>query len=271
MISGLSFIAIDEGRQRLSLFDSDRPGPLWSLDLAALPLARDLQRLDDDRVLVGYDRGFFILEIAKGTVLSVVDRWRRVTGARRGKDGTVLVTGLGLEGEGGVQVLRVDFKGGLLGAARREGDYVRLMRPTARGTYLLASDDHILETDENLVALRRLEAPGFRHAWLALERPGGSILVSGGYGAFMARFDAEGRLLSTFGRKGEVPEAVSPNFYATVQALEGERILVANWQGHGPGKGAKGRQLLEFDAEGRYVDSWSDKENISSLQGLLVL
>ena len=99
----------------------------------------------------------------------------------------------------------------------------------------------------------------------------GSTLVSAGYGAFMARFDRRGNLTSTFGGVNLMPEEVSPFFYATFQVLDDGRVMVANWQGHGPGNGHKGRQLLEFSAGGKLLDSWSDPHKISSLQGILIL
>src|SRR6185369_15940573 len=121
--------------------------------------------------------------------------------------------------------------------------------------YLMAANDHILETTPDLVEVRRLSAPGFLHAWLAQRFSDESTLVTAGYGAFLARFDAQGRLEQTFGHRDTVPAEVEPNFYATFQVSEEGRILVANWQGHGPNHGAQGRQLVEFSPGGAYVDS----------------
>jgi len=265
------FLAIDEGRQRLSLVETDVLGARWTLDLKDLPLARDLQLLGPDLALVGFDRGWFEVEISSGRVVSVVDRWKAVTGAHRRPDGCTLVTGCALDGHHGVMILTVAPNGEITNTARRDGDYVRLLRPTPSGTYLLATNDHILETTTDLTEVRRLAAPGFLHAWLAHRYADGSTLVSAGYGAFLARFDAQGRLERTFGGREQVPTEVEPNFYATVQVLADGRLMVANWQGHGPDNGAKGRQLVEFSPEGDYVDSWSDPERISSLQGVLFL
>ena len=145
------------------------------------------------------------------------------------------------------------------------------MRTTDLGTYLFCMNDHILETDTALIALNAMRAPGFEHAWKAERMADGYTLVSAGYGAFMARFDRRGNLTSTFGGVNLMPEEVSPFFYATFQVLDDGRVLVANWQGHGPGNGHKGRQLLEFGATGKLLDSWSDPHKISSLQGILIL
>ena len=87
----------------------------------------------------------------------------------------------------------------------------------------------------------------------------------------MAVFDAAGQCLQRFGGAADVAAAVAPFFYASFEQLPDGRLLVANWQGHGPDNGAKGCQLLEFDAQGRLLDSWSAGQHISSLQGLLIV
>jgi hypothetical protein len=265
------FLGIDEGRQELSLIDTRSGEFAWTLDLAAWPLARDMQRLDADRVLVGYDRGFFELDWRSGSVLSDCGRWRDVTAVTRCADGSTLVTGMNLDGRGGVNVLTLDARGEEIHNAFREGDYVRLMRVTAQNTYLLCTNDHIKETTPELVELRRFAAPGFEHAWKAERLADGSTLVSAGYGAFMAVFDEQGTLARRFGATDEVPATVAPFFYASYAFLPDGQLLVANWQGHGPDNGSKGAQLLQFDSANRLVGTWSAPERISSLQGLLLV
>lgn len=265
------FLAIDEGRQQLSLIDTTQPEFVWTIGLEDYPLARDLQRLDENRVLVGFDRGFFELEIATGRVLSSCSRWQDVTAAHRRADGSTLVTGMNLDGTGGINVLTLDKDLQLTHNARRDGDYVRLMRPTHQGSYLLCMNDHILETTHELVALRRFAVAGFEHAWKAERLDDGTTLVSAGYGAFMAKFDKDGNCMHRFGGAGHVADEVSPFFYASFERLPDGRLLVANWQGHGPLNGHKGRQLLEFNRHGTLLGSWSAADRISSLQGLLVL
>lgn len=266
------FLGYDEGNQTLGLYDTTRPGEGWTISLAELPLARDLQRIGPDRALVGFDRGFFEVEISTGKVLTVRDSWTKVTSVFRRPDGTTLVTGLDLDGvPGGVVVLTLDAPGQVVATARREGPYVRLLRTTDAGTYLLCTDDHILETRPDLTEIRRLAAPGFRHAWMPHRYADGTTLVSGGYGAFMAVFDAAGNLSKTFGAAGQVPDEVAVNFWASYQILADGRIVAVNWQGHGPGNGSKGRQLVEFTPGGEFLGAWSDPDRISSLQGLLIL
>jgi hypothetical protein len=273
MTKNISFrlLAIDEGRQQLSLVDTATDTFHWTLDLSPYPLARDLQRLDARRVLVGYDRGFFELDIESGRVLTACSRWTDVTAVQRQPDGSTLVTGWNLDGSGGVNVLTLDRGWHLVATARRDGDYVRLMRTTPEGSYLLCTNDHILETTPDLMERRRFAAPEFEHAWKAERCADGTTLVSTGYGATMVLFDAAGNVLQRFGAAAELPAEVAPFFYASFQQLADGPLLVANWQGHGPDNGNKGRQLLEFDAARRLVGTWSAPHRISSLQGILAL
>lgn len=262
-------LAIDEGLQQMSLIDTGTAVPPWTISLADYPLARDMQRLDAERVLVGYDQGFCVLDIASGAIKDVCARWTGVTAVHRRADGATLVTGFDLDGLGGINVLTLDAELNVVHAARRDGDYVRLMRPTPHNTYLLCSNDHILETTPDLVALRSFAAPGFEHAWKAERGADGSTLVSAGYGAFMALFDTAGVLIQRFGGAAALPPEVVPFFYASYERLADGGLLVANWQGHGPDNGRKGQQLLEFNAGGELEASWSLGHVISSLQGIL--
>ena len=264
-------LAIDEGRQQLSFVDTATDTFHWTLDLSPYPLARDLQRLDDRRVLVGFDRGFFELDIESGRVLTACARWTDVTAVHRRPGGHTLVTGWNLDGTGGVNVLTLDREWNVVASARRDGDYVRLMRPTRDGTYLLCTNDHILETAPDLTERRRFAVPEFEHAWKAERNEDGATLVSAGYGAVMVLFDDAGNVQQRFGAAADLPAEVAPFFYASFQQLDDGRLLVANWQGHGPDNGHKGRQLLEFDAQRRLVATWSAPQRISSLQGILVV
>jgi len=264
-------LCIDEGRQRLALVDTVNSHFGWTLDLAAFPCARDLQRLDTYRALVGYEYGFFELDLRNGTVLKDCRRWHHVSAVYRENDGSTLITGYNLDGQEQVNLLRLDTNLASIHQMRVAGNYVRLMRKNGNGGYLLCMNDHILETDQALVPVRRLHAPGFQHAWMAQRFPDGSTLVSAGYGAFMARFNPDGEVIHIFGQASDLPSDINPFFYASFQLLPDGRVCVANWQGHGPDNGHKGRQLLEFSPSGNLLGSWSDPLKISSLQGILIL
>jgi len=264
------FVAIDEGLGTLLCVDERDPGRGWCVPIGH-PEPRDLQLAGGHRILVGHHHGFTEFDLTGGAVVRTVGAFAGVTSVRRQRDGTTLVAGVNLAGRDGVAVLTLDPSNRIMSRATYPGDYVRLVRQTAAGTYLMCCNDRIREGSPQGGYLREFRADGFYHAWKAVRLPDGRLLVSAGYGAFLAEFSPAGVLVRRFGGKNEVPAEVNPFFYAMHQLLPDGHTVVANWQGHGPGHGGSGVPLLQFDPAGRLVWTWNEPERISSLQGVLVL
>lgn len=264
------FLVIDEGLGQLLRVNQHDPSKNWIVPTGQ-PQARDLQLIGGGRVLVGHDRGYSEFELATGQVAKAVIAFKGVTSARRQPNGNTLLAGAKLAGEQGVVVLEVDATGATKAKAVFPGTYVRLIRETAQGTWLIMSDTTLREGDRDGNVLHEWTVPGFRNSWKAVRLPDGRTLASAGYGAFMLELDARGAILRRFAGKESMPSAVNANFYATFQLLPDGHIVLANWQAHGPGHGAKGVQLFELDREARIVWQWGDPTIMSSLQGVLVL
>lgn len=265
------FIGIDEGCQTIFRADSGSGKLTWKKSLDDYPNARALQSLGEGHILSGYDGGYMIIRSSDGEVIHDCRRWQGITGAFSSDDGTTLLAGLDLEGCEGITVITLDKDDKVVKKSSRPGDYVRLITLAGSDRFLLSTNDRITETDEELNTIRTMGAEGFLHAWQSQRLNDGRTLVSAGYGAFMAYFDSDGNIEKTFGRKEELPPEIEPFFYASFRFAPDGSLLVANWEGHGPDNGNKGRQLLRFNADGEYLESVSFPEEISSLQGLLVL
>ena len=121
----------------------------------------------------------------------------------------------------------------------------------------MSCNDRIREGSRDGKYLREFPVNGFYHAWKSLRLPNGNLIVTAGYGAFVVELDAAGKILRKFGGKESVPEKVRPFFYAMFQLLPNGNVVLANWQGHGPGFGRSGVQLLEFNPAGEIVWTWS--------------
>jgi hypothetical protein len=264
------FVAIDEGLGTLLHIDERDPSRDWRVDIGH-PEARDMQLAGNHRVLIGHHHGYTEFDIATGRRVCELNRFEGVTAARRQPNGHTLLAGVNLCGVTGVVVLELDGASREVHRAVFPGDYVRLIRQTRTGTYLMCCNDRIREGSREGVYLREFPVEGFYHAWKALRLSDGNLLVSAGYGAFLVELDPDGKVLRRFGGKGEVPESVHPFFYAMFQLLRNGHIVLANWQGHGPGHGHSGVQLLEFNPAGQIVWTWSRADLISSLQGVVVL
>ena len=264
------FVAIDEGLGTLLHVDERDPARDWLVPIGE-QRARDMQLVGHDRVLIGHDRGYTEFELATGRPGKTFAGLEGVTAVRRQADGTTLIAGVNLDGASGVTVLTLGPDDRVLQRVVYPGDYVRLMRQTESGTYLMCCNDRIREAAPGGGYLREFPIEGFYHAWKAVRLPNGHLIVSAGYGAFLCELDGTGKLVRQLGAKADVPAVVNPFFYAMFQLLPEGHIVVANWQDHGPGHGNSGVQLLEFDAHGAIVWSWSDATRISSLQGVLIL
>jgi hypothetical protein len=264
------FLAIDEGLVQLLHINENDPSKDWIVPIGH-PQARDMQLIGNGRVLIGHHHGWSEFEIATGKVLAEFTGYEGVTAVRRQPNGHTIVAGVDIAGVTGVVILELDATNQEIHRAIYPGDYVRLIRQTEQGTFLMSCNDRIREGDREGNYLRECPVDGFYHAWKSLRLPNGNLLVSAGYGAFMVELDSAGNIVRKFGGKEEVPEKVNPFFYAMFQLLENGHIVLANWQGHGEGFGESGVQMLEFATDGKIVWSWSDSSRISSLQGVLVL
>jgi hypothetical protein len=264
------FLAIDEGHATLLHINERDQSGNWLVPIGQ-PAARDMQLIGDGRVLIGHHHGYSEFDIALGRLVKEYKAFTGVTAVRRQPDGHTIIAGVDIPGTKGVTVLELDANDQEVRRTIFPGDYVRLIRQTEQGTYLMSCNDRIREGSRDGTYLREYPVEGFYHAWKSLRLPNGNLIVSAGYGAFVVELDAGGKVLRQFGGKAQVPENIRPFFYAMFQLLPNGNIVLANWQGHGPGFGNSGVQLLEFDAAGEIVWSWSKAELISSLQGVLVL
>jgi hypothetical protein len=264
------FIAIDEGLGNLLHINEDAPSTNWKVPIGR-PQARDLQLVGANRILVSHHHGFTEFDIKRGEIAREFNSLEGVTAVRRQPDGHTLIAGVNVAGAAGVVILELDASNREVHRAVFPGDYVRLIRQTNDGTYLMCCNDRIREGSREGKYLQEFSVEGFYHAWKAIRLANNHLLVSAGYGAFWVELDPNGQVIRKLGDKESVPPEVNPFFYAMFQLLPNGNIVMANWQGHGEGHGAQGIQLLEFDRHGVIVWQWSRPDLISSLQGIVVL
>lgn len=264
------FIAIDEGHATLLHIDERDQSRNWIVPIGQ-PAARDMQLIGGNRILIGHHHGYTEFDITLGRVVKEFKPLEGVTAARRQPNGHTIIAGVDIAGIKGVVVLELDTNDQEVHRAIFPGDYVRLIRQTEQGTYLMSCNDRIREGSRDGKYLREFPVEGFYHAWKSLRLPNGNLIVTAGYGAFVVELDSNGKIIRRFGGKDQMPEKARPFFYAMFQLLPNGNVVLANWQGHGPGFGNSGMQLMEFNGAGDIVWSWSKADLISSLQGVLVL
>jgi hypothetical protein len=288
------FLAVDEGLSNVMHVNEANPKQNWLVHIGH-PLPRDMQLEGGGRLLISHDQGYCEYDIATGKLIKDVAIYHDVSSVRRLANGDVLVAGVDFDGKKlnkghdpvgdptGRHVLFVEYTPDDHEVRRTTyvGDYLRLIRQTATGTFLCACNTMFREADGHGNWIGEIRVPGYQHAWEALRLPDGHVLTSSGFGtsippgkggsAFMAEVDASGKLSHRYGAGDEIPARIHPYFYAMFQLLPNGDVVIANWQGHGGGHQYAGSQLVELDSKGAVVWEWSDRAFVSSLQGVLVL
>lgn len=171
------FLAIDEGLAQLLHIDESNPSNDWVVPIGH-PQARDMQLVGNGRILIGHHHGWSEFEIANGSLLSEFTGFEGVTAVRRQPDGHTIVTGVDISGAKGVVILELDEFHLEIQRTIYPGDYVRLIRQTCQGTYLMSCNDRIREAHPDGRVLRDYPVDGFFHAWKSLRLANGKLRKS---------------------------------------------------------------------------------------------
>jgi len=263
------FLLRDEGLSQLSYEDTDNPVNSWYV---TVPPGRDLQLVGNGRVLIGTGNGYEEYEIKTGRKVFALTKFEGTIAARRLRNGHTLLVGLNWHDKQGIVLVEVDGQGAIRHETVYPGfTYVRLVRETTSGTYLITANTIVFEgnADGEILWKAQLAGPEKQNAWQAVRISNGRTIVSSGYGRNIRILgEKNGEQLGAISG----PEDVNPHFYAGMQILENGNIVVTNWQAHGPGHGDSGVQLLEYTPAGELVWSWHQNPlKYSSLQGVIAL
>jgi hypothetical protein len=258
----------DEGLSNLSYVDSDKPEKSW---IIPVPPGRDMQLVGKGRVLIGTGTGYEERLITSGEKVSEITSFNGTIAARRLRNGNTLLTGLNWQDKKGIVLLEIDAAGKIVQTINYPSyPYVRLIRQTANGNFLITSDTSVFEGNPKgeIVWRARIAGPVHPHCWQAVRIANGQTIVSSGFAANFQVFDKNGSLIDSISG----PVSVHPNFFAGFQIVKNGNWLVTNWQGHGEGHGTSGVQLLEYSPKGNLVWSWQQEPaKYSSLQGVISL
>ncbi|MEO6915517.1 MAG: hypothetical protein ABI151_07510 [Chitinophagaceae bacterium] len=266
--SGRRMLLRDEGLSQLSLIDLAKPTSNW---MVKVPPGRDIQLVGGGRVLIGTGNGYEEHDISTGTRVAELATFPGTISARRLRNGNTILAGMDWQGKKGIVLAEVNKAGAVVNLyVYPAHTYLRLVRETANDRFLITADELVFEGNKLgeitwRGTLAGLDKP---HSWQAVRLGNGRTLVSTGYNKNFQIFSPEGKLIDSI----NAPEEMHPVFFAGFQILANGNYIVTNWQGHGPGFGASGHQVLEFNPNGKLVWSWKqDPTKFSSLQGIIVL
>ncbi len=258
----------DEGLSQLSYIDLANANANWYVKV---PAGRDIQLVGNGRVLIGTGNGYEEYEVSTGKKVFELASYPGTISARRLRNGNTMLAGSDWQGKQGIILIEVDKNGNIQRQIVYPAHtYLRLVRETASGTFLVTADELVFEGNAKGAIIWRATLAGLDkpHSWQALRLGNGQTIVSTGYDKNFQIFSKDGKLLDSISG----PPEVHPLFYAGFQILGNGNYVVTNWQGHGPAFGASGTQVLEYTPKGKLVWSWKqDATKFSSIQGVLVL
>jgi hypothetical protein len=257
----------DEGNSAVHYVDLADASKNWH---QTVPVGRDLQLIGGKRFLLGTENGYQERNLSDGSVAKDVPGFTGTLDAHRLHNQNTLVVGVDFHGGKGIVLVEVTAAGTVARQLEYPGSYVRMVRETGDGHFLIAADTRVFEGDAQGKVVWEATVQGHAepHAWKGLRLASGDVLVSAGYAASLQIFGADQQLKQTI----TGGDGVKPNFFADVQVMPGGSFVVANWQGHGTGLGGNGLQVVEYDSSGALIWSWKqDASFVSSLQQLVVM
>jgi len=251
----------DEAQSMVSYVEIGNPVAGWHV---TVPYGRDLQLVGNNRFMIGTDNGWEERSLADGSPVVQQTAFPGTLSAHRLRNGLTVLAGVNWQGSAGVVLAEVDATGAVAHTiAFPTFSFVRLVRQTQAGTFLVTVDDAVIESDAvgNIVwraNVARVNQTA-SHVWQALRLPTGDTVVSTGYAASIEIFDRNQVMMRTISG----PADVVPNQFVGFEILPGGNYLVANWLGH---RGeVMGVQLLEYDPEGARVWSYRPDPATESL------
>jgi len=255
----------DEGLLTVSLVNAATGEVFWQVPV---PPGRNLFPLDDRRWLLGAETGFEIRSTESGALIEICADFPGTLAVAQAPDGGVVLSSIEGTEPSAIHLRKLDARGEVVEETVIPGySYARIITPLAGGGYLITSNRQVLEVaaDGSVVWQAAVTGHTDPHCWQALRLADGNTLVSCGYAANLQLFDPLGRLL----REITGPAQVRPFFFAGLQRLPSGNFLVANWQGHGADRGELGHQVLLFDPDFNFIDSWRQNSScFSSIQGI---
>lgn len=258
----------------LVLYDDD--GKLWYVNnvdpkkgwSVSSGTGRDLQLVGNDRVMLGKSNGWVEHRLSDGMQVGSRTNFSGVQSVHRLADGSTMLASV----SGNSIVLRfVSDAGDVAKTITYDGyGYVRLVRPTSAGTFLVTADTLVFEGDGSGKVLKTWTIPGkAQHVWKSMRFKNANTAVATGYGASLLIYGPDQQLLQTIGGKLPALSAVDPHFFADFHVRPNGNYFVVNSQADSSNPNSV--QLLEFSPTGELV--WQQKQpaGVRSLEAAIVL
>jgi len=255
----------DANGGQLLYLNKTTPSRNWTVNSGS---GRDLQLVGNGRVMLGKSSGWDEYQLSNGMRVAGVSSLTGTQATHRLASGLTMVAST----SGGNILLRfADATGAVQRQIAYKGyDYVRLVRPTAAGTYMVTADDKVFEGNDQGEVIWEVTIPGGsgRHVWKAMRLANGDTGITTGYDKKLRIYGADRTLKQTIGGGAEVTPLI-PKFFADFHVMPDGNYFVVNSQADSPDPGST--QLLEFNPAGTLVWQQKQPNGVGSLEAVIVL
>jgi hypothetical protein len=259
------FILYDDAGGRLLYVNNANPSANWTSNSGS---GRDLQLIGGGRVALGKSDGWDEYLLSDGTKAGGQHGFAGTQTVHRMADGNTILASVS---GSGIVLKLVSATGQMTSQITYAGfAYVRMVRPTSTGTFMVAADTVAFEGDAQGNVLSQGTIAGGRHTWKAMRLSNGNIGVTSGYGATLLIYDSAWKLLQTIGGKSAPNAAqIAPWFYADYHVMPNGDFFVVNSQADRTMDNSV--QLLEYSPTGTLV--WQQKQpaGVHSLEEAIIL
>jgi hypothetical protein len=259
----------DTGDPHLVLLDFSRQNPVVWKTIAGGPWARGIQLIGNNQVMGSRADGYEVFDLTTGQIVKTRNTFPNTQGAYRMANGEIMLT------RSGTTLEFLDKADKIAHSISYSGfGYVRMVRPTRNGTYLVPSDVTLFEGDSNGNVVWKTTGDQWGHIWEPLLMSDGNVMLATAFGSSLDVVDKTSHTVTKrYGTKLMPMAALfRPNFFAEFQILPNGNLIVANWQGGHGGGGGFGIQVIEFGPAGDVV--WFYKQDpmvFTAIQGIQVI
>lgn len=251
----------NDAEGQLLYVNNASPSMNWKVNSGT---GRDLQLVGSGRVMLGKSSGWDEYQLSNGMRAGGVSSLSGIQAAHRLADGTTLVASIS---GGGILLRMANSTGAVQRMINFPGyTYVRCVRPTKTGTFLVTADTKVFEGNADGKVIWEVTIPGSgRHVWKALRLANGNTAVATGYDKSLRIYSPQQTLLQTI----TAPADVVPKFFADFRVMPNGNYFVVNSQADH--SDARSIQLLEFSPAGALVWQQKQPEGVGSLEAAIVL
>lgn len=257
------FVCIGNHKDILVYVDQFTPENSWSIKIAKG--SRDIQLLDNDRLLVSHGDGASEYSLSNGKKLEwEVSGYKNIQSARRLSSGrTVLLSQKGL-------LITLDKEGKELEKLKIKGSKLdlRLLRANQEGNWIIGSKlpKAILVINPKGSILKQYKLPGKSYKAIQLEN--GNFLSSTGDSSKVVEISSTNKIVRFVGGKAEHP-SLNLDFNSGWSLAQNGNIIMCNWLGHD--KHHTAAHLLEFDSTNKLVWKWENHKLVKQVTNCLLI